>query len=103
MDTKRAAEIVKQYAEVVCKNMSVQTVLLYGSYAHGTQRKDSDIDVAVIVEKITDDFLTSQAFLHKLTRNIDTRIEPVLFEAKTDKSGFVENIFKTGKIIYRTN
>ena len=32
--------------------------------------------------------------------NIEARIEPVLLEESNDKSGFLEEILKTGEIIY---
>jgi hypothetical protein len=35
-----------------------------------------------------------------LRREIDARIEPVLLEEINDKSGFLEEILKTGEIIY---
>jgi uncharacterized protein YjgD (DUF1641 family) len=38
--------------------------------------------------------------LFTLSRNIDLRIEPVLLEAGEDKSGFLDEITKTGEIVY---
>ena len=73
---------------------------MYGSYAEGTPREDSDIDVAVVLESVDDDFLKSETKLYRLKRDIDPRIEPVLLEEKNDKSGFLEEILKMGKIIY---
>lgn len=48
-------ETVKRYAEVVRGFMPVKMVILYGSYARGTARPYSDIDVAVVVEKFKGD------------------------------------------------
>jgi len=42
----------------------------------------------------------SESKLFRLRRNIDARIEPILLEEKNDKSGFLEEILKTGEIIY---
>ena len=44
--------------------------ILYGSYAKGNWRKESDIDIAVIVTTIGDDYLEVVAMLYKLRRNI---------------------------------
>jgi hypothetical protein len=41
-----------------------------------------------------------EARLFRLRREIDARIEPVLLEESNDKSGFLEEILKTGEIIY---
>lgn len=47
MDKREAIKLVKQYADIVVKNMIVNKIILYGSYARGYYRKDSDINVAV--------------------------------------------------------
>lgn len=31
-------EIVKKYVEKVCENYKIETIILFGSYAKGTQR-----------------------------------------------------------------
>ena len=91
--------IVKQYAELVKQYIPVSKILLYGSYARGNERTDSDIDVAVIVDKSPSDFLETETLLFKLRRQIDTRIEPVLIEKDYDKSGFLDNILEYGIVI----
>ena len=42
----------------------------------------------------------AEAKLFRLRKEIDTRIEPVLLEESNDKSGFSEEILKTGEVIY---
>jgi hypothetical protein len=37
--------------------------------------------------------------LWKIRREVDDRIEPILLEKKHDKSGFLEEITKTGILI----
>ena len=84
-----------------CKaKFSGKKIILYGSYAKGSASKHSDIDVAVVLDSNEEDLLTSEAKLFKLRRDIDVRIEPVLLDEKNDKSGFLEEITKTGEIIY---
>lgn len=100
MDKKTVIKRVKKYADTVKKNFPVKKIILYGSYAKGTPREDSDIDVAVILESVDDDFLKSETKLFRLKRDIDPRIEPILLEEKNDKSGFLEEILKIGEIIY---
>ncbi|HLP47014.1 MAG TPA: nucleotidyltransferase domain-containing protein, partial [Candidatus Kapabacteria bacterium] len=59
-------------------------------------------DVAVVVNKSSDDCLESEARLNRLRRSIDLRIEPVLFEEdEKDPEGFFEEVLKTGEIIYQ--
>lgn len=100
MDKEKVIERVKQYSDLVRQNFSVKKIILYGSYNKGSARKDSDIDVAVVLSSIDEDFLMSESKLFRLRRNIDARIEPILLEEKNDKSGFLEEILKTGEIIY---
>jgi predicted nucleotidyltransferase len=101
MDRKTAFERVKTYSDVLRKNFSVKRVILYGSYAKGQPRKDSDIDVAVVLNKTDKDFLSSETRLFRLRREVDPRIEPVLFlEDDEDRSGFLEEIMTTGVVIY---
>ena len=77
-------------------------VVLYGSYAKGTAKPDSDIDIAVIVDKLQGDYLDEQAKLYKLRRLVDLRIEPVLIEYGHDRSGFLKEIMDTGQVLYPT-
>ena len=63
MDKKTVIKRVKKYADTVKKFFPVKKIVLYGSYANGTHREDSDIDVAVILESVDDDFLKSETKL----------------------------------------
>ena len=56
-------------------------IILFGSYVKGNQSKDSDIDIAIIFADY-DNRVDRQTELMKLTRNIDTRIEPHPFREK---------------------
>ena len=101
MDKNAIIDKVMRYADLVCNYFPVQKIILYGSYVKGTAKEYSDIDVAVVVDKIEGDFLEAEARLFNLTRDIDVSIEPVLFEiGDADPSGFFEEIQKTGEVIY---
>lgn len=97
---EQALEKAREYANLVSTKIKPQKIVLYGSYAKGNWREESDIDIAVIVNTIGDDYLEVGAMLYKLRRNIDDRIEPVLLEEKNDKSGFLHEIMKHGQILY---
>ena len=101
LDKAAVINTVKQYANVVTKEFSPAAIVLYGSYAKDNPREDSDIDVAVIFNGFSGDWLKTSARLWGLTENISFDIEPVLLDSAEDKSGFVKNIFKTGHIIYQ--
>lgn len=102
MDKEKVRELVEQYAQVVINNMIVNKIILYGSYARGDYRKNSDIDVAVVVprESISQDILEDMAKLFKLTRDISLDIEPVLLIDEEDASGFLDSILEYGEVVY---
>jgi predicted nucleotidyltransferase len=81
--------------------ITINRMYLFGSYANGTEKEWSDIDIAVVskdfqgirfldIEKIIDVFL-----------KIDNRIEPHPFALKdfTPDNPFAEEIMQTGKRI----
>jgi predicted nucleotidyltransferase len=100
MDKETVIEILKKYTDIIVGQFSVKKVILFGSYARGTAKKDSDIDVAVVVDKMPDDVLASESKLYRLRRTLGERIEPVLLEENEDRSGFLKEILKTGHVIY---
>jgi predicted nucleotidyltransferase len=99
MDNREILNMLSSYKILVSKHFDVDKVVLYGSYAKGTQRNSSDIDVAVIVNSVNDDYFTYAPLLWKLRRGIDDRIEPILIEKDNDASGFLSEILKTGIVI----
>ncbi|CAN2043496.1 Polymerase beta nucleotidyltransferase domain-containing protein [Candidatus Magnetomoraceae bacterium gMMP-1] len=100
MDKKEVIKKAVAYSNIVKKYFSVKFVVLFGSYVNNRAREDSDIDLAVIVNKIDKDYLESAAKLFQLRRNIDIMIEPILFEAGNDPSGFLDQILEEGEIVY---
>ena len=102
MDKEKVRRLVEEYAKLVVSNMVVNKIILYGSYARGDFRKDSDIDVAVVVPRssISDDILKDMAKLFKLRRSISNDIEPVLLIDEDDPSGFLESISQYGEVVY---
>jgi len=85
-----------RYKDLLSKHFDLYKVFLYGSFAKGNPHEDSDIDVAIIVNKIEGDFFYYAPIPWRLRREIDNRIEPVLLEKGKDPSGFLEEIMKTG-------
>ena len=91
---------VRIYRDLVKSSSSIKIdqCWLFGSYAKGMPCKHSDIDVALVVERIGDDydFFDTEPLLWKLTRKVDDRIEPVLIARDTDYAGFLDEIQRTG-------
>ncbi|MDD3686991.1 MAG: nucleotidyltransferase domain-containing protein [Bacteroidales bacterium] len=99
MDKREAINIVALYKSLLQNYFQIDSVYLFGSFAKGTNRNDSDIDVAVIVDHIDGDYFSVNPLLWKLRREIDDRIEPILIEKDSDDAGFLIEIQKTGIMI----
>jgi predicted nucleotidyltransferase len=91
---------VKAYKDLVKTSfpVKIEQFFLFGSYAKGTPHKDSDIDVALVVEHLDDDYniLETEPLLWSLRRQIDSRIEPFVIARDTDFAGFLDEIQRTG-------
>jgi uncharacterized protein len=96
MDKREAIKIVRAYKSLLKVHFPLGKVYLFGSFAKGTNREDSDIDVAIVVKKVDGDFFLVNPLLWKLRRQIDDRIEPILIESDFDEAGFLEEIQKNG-------
>lgn len=100
MDSK-IIESVTIYTDKVKQILPVSLVVLFGSYARGTENIWSDIDLAIITDKQEGNIIEDEYNLYRLRRDVDDRIEPVLFRSTHDKSGFLDSILSYGKVIYK--
>ncbi len=96
MDKNKAIEISKIYSQEVKKMYSPYKIILYGSYCRNEQTTDSDIDIAVIFNGFSGDWLKASSDLWRITEKADTIIEPVLLDIQNDPSGFCEHVMQTG-------
>ena len=78
MDKKAAIRIIKKFAKALRKHeISVDHIILYGSYVRGKVRPDSDIDVAVVSKDFGKDRVEEGMTLFRIAGEIDSRLEPV--------------------------
>lgn len=93
-------DIVKRYVDVILANYKVKAIILFGSYAKGTNTEDSDIDIAIITDDLKcNDRFDEELNLMWLRRNIDYRIEPHLIEVSdydNVETPFIEEVINTG-------
>ena len=91
-------EYIKKLEE---NRIKIWRLYLYGSYAKNTYHAESDIDLAVFLEKDELDGFEEDVQLMKLRRNVDMRIEPHSF-AKSDfdeTNPYIKEIIETGERI----
>ena len=101
MLTQNAAiEIVENYArEILSYGVHLQAVIIYGSFARGTQHEWSDIDVALVADEFSGlGFVDKKLFpyigIKKPYIRIDAKTYPTDYFQKGDP--FIEEIKNTG-------
>lgn len=95
MDKRQVVKIARQYKQAVVNAIGPAKVYLFGSYSKGCARPDSDIDIAVVVPRVNGDYLSTAAYLWRITMDVNTLIEPVLIE-EIHPSPLYEDILQTG-------
>lgn len=98
MDKEQALKLAKRYKEIVAEKLPLKAVYLYGSYSKGNYTEDSDIDIAVVVDKLSDNFFEDTPLLWKLRRKISTLIEPVLL-TEDESNPLYYDILRTGTLV----
>lgn len=66
-------------AMLQAQGWQIQDAYLYGSYAKGHARPDSDIDIAIVSPNLTGDWLDDYCMVTRLADKIDARIEVIPF------------------------
>lgn len=91
-------DTIYKFIEEIKKHYNVTAIILFGSYAKGTENEDSDIDIAVVSDDF-DDIYDCMAHLMGMTWDIDARIEPHPIKKKDfDEVSdyFVKEVIDTG-------
>lgn len=72
-------------------------ILVFGSYAKGTARNDSDLDLAYYSDKTLTDY---QRFLLAGDLSVKCNVDVDLVELKQIDTVFAAQIYSTGKVLY---
>jgi len=99
MDNRTNKKISDYITFVAAQNTGLIKVFLFGSYAKKTDRADSDIDLALIIDNLEDDErFDLQVKLMLMASDFDIRIEPHPISNKdfNFNNPFVAEILKTG-------
>ncbi|MDX2191333.1 MAG: nucleotidyltransferase domain-containing protein [Bacteroidota bacterium] len=100
MDQKDALKVALSFTDVVRLKFKCDKFYLFGSYIKGNFSEYSDIDIAVVMQDYNDE-IDMQLELMRMTRKVDSRIEPHVFK-KSDfelSNPLVYEIVKYGKEI----
>jgi uncharacterized protein len=99
--------IIKRYArELERLGLSVDRIILFGSYRHGKVSKDSDIDLAIFSEDFGGpNHLELSGILSEAKWNTEPMIQAIGFHPsalkKTGKLSFLNEILRTGQIVFK--
>jgi len=93
-----------RFVEFISSLTGVLQIYLFGSYAHGEPRKDSDIDLMVIIDNNQDPFKTAFKIRKGLT-DTDFAIDIVVnrksaFEEASENSSFQKSVKDNGVLLY---
>ena len=97
-------EIVTRFIKELEKHIRVERVILFGSYARGTPRPFSDIDLIVVSPDFHGGTLEDHMLLAKVARRITPQIEALPYLPQdfqeTDPRSFEGAILRDGKTLY---
>ena len=92
-------DLIKQYVEAVKKiyGFHIRQIILYGSYARGDFRPDSDVDIMILVD-ISD--LELKAYAQQLSYMKPIAKSEAHFNKWIVNYPFYSNIHKEGVVLY---
>ncbi|MBI5873244.1 MAG: nucleotidyltransferase domain-containing protein [Candidatus Omnitrophica bacterium] len=99
-------QITKEVVDFLSPHIQVERVILFGSYASGSFRKDSDFDMAVISRDFeTMSILEKISLFSKTSIAVDSRVELKGFGSdeflNPEKGSLMEMIKQYGKTMYQ--
>ena len=89
---------INEFIKEIKKHYNITAIILFGSYAKGTENEDSDIDIAIISDDF-EDIYECMANLMGMTWDIDARIEPHPIKKKDfeeESDYFIKEVINTG-------
>ena len=90
-------ETAERFVTLIPASLMMKRTSLFGSYAKGEEREESDIDIAIVLGNM-EDFFETQMQLMRIRRKIDLRIEPHPISEKdfNEMNPFASEIQRTG-------
>lgn len=96
----RIINIIEEFIELLKEeNITIEKVILFGSYAKGTQKTDSDIDLAIISPDFKEEDCIKNMTLLLCKANklkVDIQTIPFSIEEYNEPKGIMEEILNTG-------
>ena len=100
---KNVRAVILKFVKELEKEITVEKVILFGSYARGNPRNFSDIDILVVSPDFEGGTQEDFALLDRVARKTNLLIEAIPYTTSDfenyEKGDFVHEIRNTGKII----
>jgi predicted nucleotidyltransferase len=96
MGKNQTIKVIRKFVKALKQEgIAVDRVILYGSYATGKTRPDSDIDVAVVSKHFGRDRVEEGMNLFRIAGKIDSRIEPIPISSESyEKDTWIPLIYE---------
>ena len=97
---------IEQIKDVLVENISPVKVYLFGSFANGTAREDSDYDLYIVVKDETNDLADLTAQAYKSIRPVKSRLVDVVigtesrFESLKNRMTLENEVWSNGVLLY---
>ncbi len=96
---KNILEIIIKYIQEISKEISIDKVIIFGSYAKNCYNEDSDIDIAIFSKDFkSTSIIEDMSFLLIKTSGlgIDLQPQPFTLDDYSNPDGLVKEILDTG-------
>ena len=94
---------IRRSARRLGEKFQPEKIILFGSYAKGTQHEDSDVDLLVVMEarnEIDASVRLTLAFDSPFSLDLIVRTPKKLQRELEDENWFLREVMATGKVIY---
>ncbi len=92
--------------EKIVERLSPEKIYLFGSFADGTFRKDSDFDIYIVVNDSKTDWYNETLSAYQAIRSVRTRPVDILvgtssdFEKRKKRPGIEQEVYQKGVLLY---
>ena len=97
-------EQIREYADRIVKEFDPERIILFGSYANGTQRIDSDVDLLVVMPYTGNSVNKSVAILRKTAPafavDLLVRTPDILKKRVAEGDLLMREVMQTGTPLY---
>lgn len=96
---------INDIVNIIVKNINPEKVILFGSYAYGEPKEDSDLDLLIIKDTDDDKYRRTRE-IRKFLRGTKIPIDVVVYtkaeieDWKDTKSAFITQVIQNGRILY---